>query len=261
MISVTRPPSEDCFLLGIKGRKRKYPIRELSADFVEWNLGQRIFVLRKMLSAVGSTDHQPKGGATFGAHLPVYITHNPLENLFPVNVATKGTGFVAKQEYLDYYIDKFRQVLQQTDISEDATAEEKFKAVSTRINTILEFYENTDRIDLRCLAGLEIWPGTTSKNFILDPRVSLHFIGMPAPERPTRYYQWQINCIWEKVKPEDKRFEFGVALRQLTMGQVGRSFVPGHIPSEQTPIRGKHPFGWTLWVIETLDKGIEALHP
>ncbi len=213
-----------------------------------------------MLSTIGSTKQSEKGGGGFGAHLPVYITNNPQDGLFRVNAATKGTGFVAKEAYLDYYIDKFRIISEKTNLPGGASAEEKANSVRTRISAILEFYENTDKIDLRCLAGLEIWPGNSSKNVMLDPRVSLHFLGMPTSEQHMRYQQWQINCIWEKIAQSDKRFIFGVALRQLTMGHVGKSFVPGHIPSEQTPIRGKHPFGWTLWVVETLDKGIEAIN-
>lgn len=260
MIQIKRSQNKDSFILEKEGEKKEYPIRELSADFVSWNLGQRVFVLHKMLEAVGSTEPSKKSGGGFGSHLPVYITHNPQDKLFPVNAANKGTGFIAKEEYLDYYIDKFQTVYKQTETKEDAIADEKAEAIRTRIRTILEFYENTGKIDLRCLAGLEIWQGNTSKNILLDPRVSLHFLGMPPPGQPMRYLQWQVNCIWEKIDQSDKRFTFGVALRQLTMGHVGKSFVPGHIPSEQTPIRGKHPFGWNLWVIETIDKGIQPLH-
>jgi len=252
--------TKDSFVLTINGKKREYPVQELSKDFVLWNLGQRIFVLRKMLDAIGSAEPPKKSGGGFGAHLPVYITYNPQDKLFPANAANKGTGFVAKEEYLDYYINKFHTVYERTETKDTATAEEKAEAIRSRIHTILEFYENIDKIDFRCLAGLEIWPGNTSKNVLLDSRVSLHFLGMPTPGQKMRYNQWQVNCIWEKIEPNDKRFIFGVALRQLTMGHMGRAFVPGHIPSEQTPIRGKHPFGWNLWVIETIDKGIEAIH-
>lgn len=260
MISTKRSKDMGGFTLEIAGKTKAYPIQELSREFVAWNMGQRMLALRHMLAALGSTEPPKKTGGGFGAHLPVYITNNPEEKLFPVNAANKGTGFVAKEEYLDYYLDKFRSIYELTEVVADATEEEKAEAIRTRIQTILEFYENTDKIDFRCLAGLEIWPGNTSKNFLLDPRVSLHFMGMPTPGQPMKYNQWQVNCIWEKIEPDDKRFKFGVALRQLTMGHVGRTFVPGHIPAEQTPIRGKHPFGWTLWVVETIDKGIEAIH-
>lgn len=261
MISIKRVPKKDGFVLNIDGQIREYPVQNLSEDFVKWNLDQRVFMLQKMLASLETPDLQMKGGGGFGAHLPVFITHNPDDTLFPINAANKGTGFLAKEEYMDYYLDKFHTVYKQTEVPTDISQKERLDAVRTRINTILEFYQNTDKIDLRCLAGLEIWPGTSSKNVALDPRVSLHFLGMPSSREMIRYNQWQVNCIWEKIKPGDKRFEFGIALRQLTMGHVGKSFVPGHIPSEQTPIHGKHPFGWILWVVETLDKGIEALQP
>ena len=260
MISVKRAKGKDSFLLTTNGEEKEYKVQELSPEFVAWNLGQRIFVLRKMLENIGNPQPHPKGGGGFGAHLPIYITNNPDNVLFPVNAANKGTGFVAKEAYLDYYLEKFQKIAQETELKADASTEEKDAAIRKRISTILEFYEDTDKIDLRCLAGLEIWPGRTSKNFVRDPRVSLHFLGMPAHGQPMRYNQWQVNCIWEKIEADDKRFQFGVALRHLTLGHVGKSFVPGHIPVEQTPIKGVHPFGWNLWVIETLDKGIEALH-
>lgn len=216
-------------------------------------------MLRKMLAAVGGAEPPRNGGGGFGAHLPTVVTYNPPGALFPANVATKGTGLVAKAEYLDYYTDRFRTVSAQTELGAAASDEERSEASRLRINTILAFYEDVEKIDLRCLAGLEIWPGNTSRNFRRDPRVSLLFLGMPAGAHPMRYRQWQVNCLWEKTEPGDKRYEFGVELRRLTMGQVGKSFVPGHIPVEQTPIRGRYPNGWILWVVETLDKGIDAL--
>ena len=252
--------SKSSFILEIAGKKITYPVQELSPEFVSWNLSQRIFMLKKTLSTIEGTDPPHSGGGGFGAHLPVYITNNSQTGLFPVNAANKGTGLVAKEDYLDYYLEKFRTVYLQTELPKDASENDKKAAIRTRINTILKFYEDADKIDLRCLAGLEIWPGNTSKNFELDPRVSLHFLGMPSHHRSMRYFQWQVNCIWEKIEQSDKRYQFGVALRQLTMGHVGRSFVPGHIPTEQTPIKGQYPHGWNLWVIETLDKGIDALN-
>lgn len=260
MINTKRMTGKDSFLLTINGIDREYPIQELPEAFVQWNLGQRITMLKHMLSTIGT--HQPhgKGGGGFGSHLPVYITNNPDDELFSVNAANKGTGFVAKEEYLDYYLELFANVAEKTQTAPDAPEEEMTQAIKKRISTILDFYEDTSKIDLRCLAGLEIWPGTTSTNFARDPRVSLHFLGMPTSKEDIKYNQWQVNCIWERIEENDKRFQFGVGLRSLTLGHVGKSFVPGHIPVEQTPIKGKHPFGWNLWVIQTRDKGIQPLH-
>ncbi len=252
--------TNDSFILVIDKEKRKYPIQELPLKFIAWNLKQRITALQQMLAAVGKKDRSHHTGGGFGAHLPVYITNNPKDKLFSVNAANKGTGFVAKDEYLDFYLDTFQAVYQQTETSPEAKDEEKDESIKRRIKTILEFYEHTEKIDLRCLAGLEIWPGNTAKNFIRDPRVSLHFLGMPSSGQQMQYTQWQVNAIWEKIDHTDKRFQFGVALRQLTMGHVGRSFVPGHIPTDKTPIKGNHPFGWILWTIEALDKSIAPIH-
>ena len=252
MISAKRSQNKKNFILTIDNNNKRYPIRKLPEEFITWNLNQRISGLKKMLG------QHHKSSPGLGGHLPVYITNNPETSLFTVSAATKGTGFVAKDEYLDYYINKFKTVYKQTDFKEKVSAKKTKEAIQQRISAILEFYENTNKIDLRCLSGLEIWPGRTSKNFMLDPRVSLHFLGMPSHDTPMKYYQWQINCIWEKIEPQDKRFEFGVVLRQLTMGNL--NIVPGHIPTKQTPIRGNYPFGWTLWVIETINKGIQAIH-
>ncbi len=260
MTMAARSKAGDGFTLKIEGRTRKFPVQELPKDFVEWNLGQRIVNLKKMRAALEGKEHSAMGGGGVGSHLPVYITPNAKESaLFPVNAATKGTGFVVKEEYLEYYLKKFRTIYEQTVIKGEASSEAIAESARARIEAILEFYEDTDKIDFRCMAGLEIWPGRTTENFHADPRVSIHFLGMSLPERPTRYNQWQVNCIWEKIEPNDRRFEFGVALRRLTLGNVGESFVPGHIPTEHTPTRGNYPFGWILWVIETLDKGIDNL--
>ncbi len=259
MISNEQVDQPKRFTLEINGRKVDFPVTELTPEFVSWNLEQRTFMLRRMLSRAGGGEPPKSGAGGFGAHLPTVVTYNPDGTLFPANIATKGTGFVAKKEYLDYYLDKFRAVSEQTEMPADASAEDQAEATRTRIRTILEFYEDTEKIDFRCLAGLEIWPGRTSENFRRDPRVSLLFLGMPAGAQTMRYRQWQVNCLWERTEPGDKRYEFGVELRRLTLGHVGKSFVPGHIPVEQTPIRGTYPNGWILWVVETLDKGIDAL--
>ena len=259
MISDQQADKDKTVVFEMDGRRTEYPVRELPPDFVSWNLGQRTFMLKRMLSAAGGGEAPKTGAGGFGAHLPTVVTYNPDGALFPANVATKGTGWVAKAEYLDYYLERFRTVSAQTELPADASEGRRAEATRTRIKAILEFYEDVDKIDSRCLAGLEIWPGNTSKNFARDPRVSLHFLGMPAGAHTMRYRQWQINCIWEKTEPGDKRYEFGVELRRLTLGHVGRSFVPGHIPVEQTPIAGTYPNGWILWVVEALDKGIDAL--
>ena len=258
MAKAVRSKKGDEFSVKLDGKMLKFPVQELPKDFVEWNLGQRIVNLQMMRARVeGKELPQMKSGG-FGSHLPTYITHNAEEGaLFPVNAAIKGTGFVAKDEYLDYYIKKFRTVYEKTEIKGSATPETIARSVGVRIETIMEFYESIDKIDLRCMAGLEIWPGRTTKNFHADPRVSVHYMGLSMPKRPGRYGQWQVNCIWEKIERNDKRFEFGDALRALTLGSVGRSFVPGHVPVAHTPTKGHYPFGWILWVIETLDKGID----
>jgi hypothetical protein len=261
----SQPSNIKEFVLDVDGASTTVQAQEMPADFIAWNLGQRQAALRGMLARAedAATPVRSKhgGGAhSFGAHLPVVATNNPKGSSFPINLATKGVGFVAKDEYLDYYIDKFHSVHVGTQLADTASDEERGKAIKARIVTILEFYEDTEKIDLRCLAGLEIWPGGTSLNFERDPRVSLHFLGMATKDNPHRYHQYQVNCVWEKTEPNDKRYKFGVALRQLTMGGVGRSFVPGHVPVENTPIKGKYPNGWILWAVETFDKGIDALH-
>lgn len=253
MMTVKCTRKGDVFELEIDGEVKEYPIRELPKEFVEWNLGRRVALLRAILKG-----ERPTTGG-FGVHLPVYITQNAKESLFPSNAANKGTGFVPKEEYLEYYINKFRKILKETELTGKVSREMMMEAMRKRMEAILEFYENPDKLDLRCLAGLEIWPGTTTRNFRADPRVSVHFLGMPDPKRPTRYMQWQVNCIWERIDPGDPRYEFGDVLRFLTLGRVGRSIVPGHVPIAGTPVRGKHPFGWILWVIETLDKGIDTI--
>ena len=258
MAKAIRSKKGDSFTAKVNGRVKKFPVQELPKDFVEWNLGQRIVNLQMMCARMEGKEMPPMKGGGFGSHLPVYITQSAAKGaLFPVNAAVKGTGFVAKDEYLDYYIKKFRAVFEQTEIKGKATQETITRSVVARIETIMEFYNDTDKIDLRCMTGLEIWPGRTTKNFHADPRISIHYLGLSQPKQPMRYGQWQVNCIWEKLERKDKRFEFGDALRALTLGSVGRSFVPGHVPTAHTPTKGQYPFGWALWVIETLDKGID----
>ncbi len=249
----------EVFELEIDGKTVEYPIRELPKEFVEWNLGRRVTLLRGILEAAKKMERPRSVTPAFGVHLPVYITQNVEASLFPSNAANKGSGFVPKKEYIEYYMNKFRKIMKETELKGAPSMEMIAKAMTPRLEAILEFYENVDKLDLRCLAGLEIWPGVTTRNFKADPRVSVHFLGMPDPKRPTRYQEWQINTILEIVEPGDPRFDFGDTLRFLTLGKTGRSIVPGHVPIGGTPVRGKHPFGWILWVIEALDKGIDTI--
>jgi|SRR3989344_860761 len=245
---------KDVFTVTVNGTSKKFPIIKMPRTFVEWNLGQRLGFLEHMIDpAVGAPGRRSFG---FGAHLPVYVTNNRPTSLFPANAAVKGSGFVAKEKYIDYYIEKFRRIIADTNLEEGSSETAIAEARKIRMETIIEFYSNPQKIDFRCMAGLEIWPGATSKNFKADPRVSVHFLGMPGHQKPARYQQWQINCIWEEIKNDDPRFVFGRTLRELTLGKIGRSFVPGHIPIENTPVRGKYPSGWILWAIEVRDKGL-----
>ena len=154
---------KDVFTVTVNGTSKKFPIIKMPRTFVEWNLGQRLGFLEHMIDpAVGAPGRRSFG---FGAHLPVYVTNNRPTSLFPANAAVKGSGFVAKEKYIDYYIEKFRRIIADTNLEEGSSETAIAEARKIRMETIIEFYSNPQKIDFRCMAGLEIWPGATIKNF------------------------------------------------------------------------------------------------
>lgn len=195
---------------------------ELPPEFIEWQMSER----RAMYSLVAKGQRPTK----FGAHLPVAVTLNQ-ERSFPVHSATKGTGFLPCDEYIDEYIARIGECLA------DCEGRPWKESLGERIAVISSFYDRHDHIDFRRLGLLEIFQGQTFRNLQTDPRLMLHYTG-EGPDYPS----YQVNTVVEIVDPEDKRFQFIYLVRQL--------FEHDHFHIHQPD----YPTAYVAWVQEVYDK-------
>lgn len=208
--------------LGEDGMVFEAEVCELPGAFVNWQVTARLAAFERM--AQGETPTQ------FGVHLPVVATLNPA-GPFSIHTATKGAGLTPKDEYLPHYLDMLRTALSR---SEGRPWDD---SLAVRLIAARVLYEHPQEIDRRRLGLLEIFQGTTYRNILADPRVTLHYTG-PGPAYPS----YQINGWAEVVGPGDPRFEYLYLVRQL--------FEYDHFHIHQPA----YPFGYSVWVGEVFDK-------
>ncbi|MBI3962245.1 MAG: hypothetical protein HY335_05795 [Deinococcus sp.] len=207
-------------VLGGDGVQR-FELTELPREFIDWQRGER----EKLFERIAGREHIP----TFSAHLPVVVTINR-DGRFPAHTANKGAGFTARDEWLGEYIELLENWVRH---SRDGPWEE---SLAERVTLARRFYQG-EHLDPRRLGLLEIFRGTTYRNILANPCVSLHYAG-PGPE----YQSYQLNCIAEVVGPGDPRYRFIHAMRQLFEHESFHI----HQPS--------YPFGYLFWVCEVYDK-------
>jgi hypothetical protein len=107
------------------GGSRTLEVREMPPQIFEWQRQARIKNLEAILS-----DEMFEG---FGPHLPTMSVLNA-EGDFPVNSAAKGVGLVPKPEYMQDYLTRFNQLI------EDAVAAGWKKSIHVRVQALLDFY-------------------------------------------------------------------------------------------------------------------------
>ena len=205
------------------GNPTTIPLASLPEAFVTWQRESRRVLFASLLATTDRVRH-------FQAHLPVVVTHRQ-DGDFPFHTANKGMGLLPTAEYLGYYVERFRRLLDGR--STDAWPE----TLKERIALMDSLYAAPERLDRRCVGSLEIFQGQTFRNILGDPRVSLHYTG-DGPEYPS----FQVNAVAEIMHPGDLRFEFLYWARQL----FERDYF--HI---QQPA---YPLGYVFWASEVFDK-------
>ncbi len=108
------------------GGMQTLEVREMPPEIFEWQRQARI----KNLEAI-MNDGMFEG---FGPHLPTMSVLNA-EGDFPVNSAAKGVGLIPKPEFMEGYLAKFTQL-----IEEAVVAGWKSSMVS-RVQALLDFYQ------------------------------------------------------------------------------------------------------------------------
>jgi hypothetical protein len=150
---------------------------------------------------------------------------------FPINLANRGIGLLPKGEFIEKYI----QLLAS---AKNEMVEKKWEeSLPTRVSAMRQFYANIEDIDPMILGGLEIFEGKTMENARANPLVSLIFTG-----EPPKYPSYQFNCVAEVLLPNDLRFQFLHAARELF------AFDAFHVT------QNRYPFGYAFHLVEVLDK-------
>lgn len=169
-------------------------IRELPEDFIEWQLEVRIESIKSIIngSFMGN----------FGPHLPALSTRSAKGD-FPVNSAYKGVGLIPEEEYLDETIERFESAIEEY---KDNWEESKIE----RLNLLLEFYENRDKIDTCKLGSVEIYGKRTYENILKDRRVSLLFLDLTKGS-----LSYMVDAVAEVYEPGTRYYRLEKALHDI----------------------------------------------
>jgi hypothetical protein len=205
------------------GQAVSYNRCSFPVSFIEWQSKSRMQMFHHMAHAGAASVHsQP-------AHLPVLATLGSGE--FPINLASRGIGLLPKQDLLEKYI----QLL--VCAKNEASGKKWEDSLPARIDAISQFYSNVEEINPMLLGGLEIFEGKTAENSRSNPHVSLLYTG-----EPPQYPSYQFNCIVEILPPDDLRYQFLLAARELF------AFDAFHITQH------RYPFGYAFHLVEILEK-------
>ncbi len=174
---------------------------------------------------------QGKGNpAFFTSHLPVLITYAKGQP-FPFNCGNKGVGYLPKPQYLQEYINLFRDTIART------KGRPWQESMHDRLEAVSSFYFNREVIDYRALSSLEIFEKSTFNNLARTPLAALHYTGN-APD----YLSFQVNAAVEIIGPEDPRHEF------VKLARVMFEYDSFHIAQHQ------FPYAYVFWISSVLDK-------
>ncbi|MEO6096057.1 MAG: universal stress protein [Fibrobacteria bacterium] len=198
------------------------PMESLPERYIEWIEQGRRAMYDKLLG---------KGNpAFFTSHLPVMITQARGQT-FPFNCGNKGVGFLPKREYLESYVNLFKETIERTRGRPwQESLQERLKAVSS-------FYFDREKVDYRSLSSLEIFEKTTFRNISATPLAALHYTGN-APD----YISFQVNAAVEVIGPEDPRHEF------VKLARVMFEYDSFHIAQHE------FPYAYVFWISSIHDK-------
>ncbi|MBI2215054.1 MAG: hypothetical protein HYU52_15505 [Acidobacteria bacterium] len=215
---------EDTIVVELETGPRRFPIRSLSLDKIEWMEEGRRRVYDTILHGRAASLTGPPH------HLPMVTTYSP-HAAFPFNCCNKGVGFQPKQEYLDECIDHLRAV------HESTRGKPWQESIRDRVEAAQWFYFNREKIDYRRLATLEIFEKNTYANLRRNPIASLLYTG----ESPI-FTSFQINAAVEIIDQDDPRHTFTMLMRTLFESE------PFHIYQPQ------FPYAYIFWISEVISK-------
>jgi len=178
----------------VSGKTKDYETRELPESFIEWQCKGRIKTIESMIAG--------KFRGNFGPHLPALCTKS-VDDEFPVNSAYKGVGLIPEDEYLEETTERF----------ENAILEYKNNwegSVNERLNLLLDFYRDIDKIDRRKLGSVEIYGLRTYNNILKNPRVSLIFLDLESGS-----LSYMVDAIVEIYRDNTLFYRFEKAMHDI----------------------------------------------
>ena len=202
------------------GGSQTLEVREMPPQIFEWQRQARIKNLEAIIK-----DEMFEG---FGPHLPTMSVLNA-EGDFPVNSAAKGVGLVPKPEFMESYLAKFNQLI------EEAVVEGWKKSMTTRVQALLDFYKKPEHIDRTGLGSLELYAKRTYAGVRKDPRASLLFVDLAEGN-----LSYEMHVIAELHEPGTLIHSFETAVHDLF-----------HVPQGR---KKAYPFAYLMRIVEIYNK-------
>ncbi|MDP6980714.1 MAG: PCP reductase family protein [Myxococcota bacterium] len=166
----------------------------------------------------------------FAQHLPMVVSYNQT-NVFPFTCGNKGVGYLPHAQYVDHFIERYRDTI------EECKGKPWQESLKKRVGVASEFNLNPEFIDRRCLVTLEIFERQTFKNLSKMPLASLLFTGhSPA------FTSFQVNCAVEIIGPGDPRYTF------ITLARTMFEYDDFHITQQN------FPYAYVFWISECVSK-------
>jgi hypothetical protein len=202
------------------GGSQSLEVRQMPPEIFEWQRQARIKNLEAIIN-----DEMFEG---FGPHLPTMSVLNAKGD-FPVNSAAKGVGMIPKPEFMESYLAKFNQLI------EDAVTAGWKKSVRSRVQALLDFYNQPEHIDRTALGSLELYAKRTYAGVRQDPRASLLFVDLAEGN-----LSYEMHVIAELHEPGSLIHNFETAVHDLF-----------HVPQGR---KKTYPFAYLLRIVEIYNK-------
>ena len=190
----------------VDGEWREYYNRELSQDFLDWNIGHRIQVLQDPMGEMDCLAGSHSGClATYGA--------NRGDSVFTLNAAFKGFGFYPREPYIDDALDEILDTWSASQM--------------TKLGVLMDFYTDRAMWDFYLLSSLELY--TTQEfethsflNQMANPVATINWLAIPG--------SFEVRAIARLLHPQDPNLSELDAKRALWVNAMHDYFHGGPVP-------------------------------
>jgi hypothetical protein len=210
----------------VDGEWQEYVNRHLSDDFIDWNLGARLEILRNMMGGGTMCLDGPHSGclATYGA--------NRGDSRFSLNAAFKGFGMYPVESRIEDLVQEVRD-------NWDAS-------MMTKMRILMDFYEDREMWDYRFLSSLELY---TSQEFethsflnqMANPVATINWLAIPG--------SFEVRAIARLIHPQDPDISDMDFLRLQWVNMMHDFYHGGDLPDPEN----LSWIGCIYYVVEVFD--------